>query len=213
MIGMKVASGFLQPAENWQQSRSAPWMRVPCRERVLNQVLIHSQECAMLPIRTILHPTDFSAHSDYAFRLACALARDYGAGLIVLHVLERPVFTYAGVMTAPPPPPPSAEDRQALQEQLQRIKPRDTAIRVEYLLEEGDPATAIVQVAQERPCDLIMMGSHGRTGLQRLLMGSVAEQVVRKASCPVLTVKTPQHPVPSAEQPTVAAGKEAGATQ
>jgi universal stress protein A len=147
----------------------------------------------MLPIRTILHPTDFSAHSEYAFRLASSLARDYGARLIELHVLERPLFIHGGVMTAPPPPPPPEEQRLAIREQLQRTKPPDPAISIEHLLEEGDPATGILQVAQERSCDLIVMGSHRRTGLGRLLMGSVAEQVVRKACCPVLTVKLPQH--------------------
>jgi nucleotide-binding universal stress UspA family protein len=159
----------------------------------------------MLAIRTILHPTDFSDYSDNAFRLACSLARDYGARLIVLHVLERPVLIYTGVMTAPPPPPPSPEERQAVQEQLHRIKPQDPAIRVEHLLEEGDPATAILQVAQERQGDLIVIGTHGRTGLGRLLMGSVAEKVVRKAPCPVLTVKTPQPSVSSSKEPDVAA--------
>jgi hypothetical protein len=117
----------------------------------------------------------------------------------VLHVLERPVLTYSGVMTAPPPPPPSREQRQALQKQLHEIKPSDTTIPVEHLLEEGDPTTAILQVAQERRCDLIVMGTHGRTGLGRLLMGSVAEQSVRKAPCPVLTVKLPQPLVPLSE--------------
>jgi nucleotide-binding universal stress UspA family protein len=159
----------------------------------------------MLPIRTVLHPTDFSEHSGYAFRLACSLARDYGARLIVLHVLERPLLVYTGVMTAPPPPPPSAEQRQSAREQLHGIKPPDPAIGVEHLLEEGDPATAILQVAQERPCELIVMGSHGRTGLGRLLMGSVAEQVVRRAPCPVLTVRIPEGQVPPSEAPAPAA--------
>jgi nucleotide-binding universal stress UspA family protein len=145
----------------------------------------------MLPIKTILHPTDFSERSDFAFRLACSLARDYGARLIVLHVLERPLLAYSGVMTAPPPPPPSPEERQSVQERLNRIKPMDPAISIEHVLVDGDPATAILQEAQERQAELIVIGSHGRTGLGRLLMGSVAEQVVRKARCPVLTVKTP----------------------
>lgn len=151
----------------------------------------------MLPIRTILHPTDFSAPSDYAFRLACSLARDHGARLLVLHVFERQALAYPGVMTPPPPPPASAEQRDAALEQLHRIKPRDAAIAVEHLLAEGIPATAILQVAQERHCDLIVMGTHGRTGLSRLLIGSVAEQVVRNATCPVLTIKTPHEPAPS----------------
>jgi nucleotide-binding universal stress UspA family protein len=157
----------------------------------------------MLPIQTVLYPTDFSEHSDYAFQLACSLARDYGACLFVLHVLERPLLAYTGVMTAPPSPPPSAEERQAVQEKLHRIGPADPTIRVEHLLEEGDPAMAILQVAQERQCDLIVLGTHGRGGLGRLLMGSVAEQVVRKASCPVLTARTP---IP---QPSLAAAPTA----
>jgi len=168
----------------------------------------------MSAIRTILHPTDFSQYSDYAFLLACALARDYADRLIVLHVLERPVLTYSGVMTAPPPPPPSPEQRRSVQEQLHRILPSDPTIAVEHLLVEGDPATGILQVAQERQCDLIVMGTHGRTGLGRLLMGSVAEQIVRKASCPVLTLKTPQHLEPSSEETaTAAVGKQAEATK
>ena len=151
----------------------------------------------MLPIRTILHPTDFSDYSAFAFRLACSLARDHNARLLVLHVIDRPVVAYSGVMTAPPPPSPSPEEHQALREQLQQLKPRGQAISTEYLLEEGDPATAIRQIAQERTCDLIVMGTHGRTGIPRLLMGSVAEHVVRNAVCPVLTVKAPPHVTPS----------------
>lgn len=168
----------------------------------------------MLSLRTIMHPTDFSAHSEYAFRLACSLARDYGARLIVLYVLERPLLSYSGVMTAPPPPPPSAEQRQSVQAQLHRMKSPDPAISVEHLLEEGDPATAIVQVAQERQCDLIVMGSQGRTGLRRLLMGSVAEQVVRQAPCPVVTVKTPLPQTrPSGEPASETAGSPAMVTK
>jgi nucleotide-binding universal stress UspA family protein len=164
----------------------------------------------MLPIRTVLHPTDFSQHSNYAFRLACSLARDYGAHLIVLHALERPVFAYSGVMTAPPPPSPWADERKAIEERLHWIQPVHTGISIEHLLVEGDPAAVILQVAKEHDCDLILMGSHGRTGLGRLLMGSVAERVVRKASCPVLTVKTPQQPAPAIEE-SVAEAEGVGA--
>jgi nucleotide-binding universal stress UspA family protein len=146
----------------------------------------------MTPIRTILHPTDFSDSSKQAFHLACSLARDHGGQVIVLYVRERPPTAYtAGVAMAPPPPPPSTDERKALQEQLSQIQAPDHAIRVEHLLLEGDPVTAILAIAQERQCDLIAMSTHGRTGLGRLLMGSVAENVLRQATCPVLTVKTP----------------------
>jgi hypothetical protein len=70
------------------------------------------------------------------------------------------------------------------------------------LLLVGDPASAILRVTQELPADLIVMGTHGRTGLGRLLMGSVAEQVVRKAPCPVVTVKTPLPEKKASEVPT-----------
>jgi nucleotide-binding universal stress UspA family protein len=108
-------------------------------------------------------PRDRAAElSDYALRTACSLARDYDAYLIVLHFLERALLIYTGVMTALPSPPPSAEEREAVQNKLHRTEPTDPTIRVEHLLEEGDPATAILQVAQEGHCDLIDLGTHGR---------------------------------------------------
>jgi nucleotide-binding universal stress UspA family protein len=152
----------------------------------------------MLPIRTILHPTDFSEHSNYAFQFACSLARDYGARLVVVHVATPPVAVYGeGVLIAEP------EDYQdRLRERLQQLVTQEPKVRVEHRLVEGDSPTEIMRVGQEIKCDLIVMGTHGRSGLGRLLMGSVAEYVVRKATCPVLTLKTPQRQTPpSQEQP------------
>jgi nucleotide-binding universal stress UspA family protein len=144
----------------------------------------------MSPIHVILHPTDFSDRSGHAFRLACALARDYGARLIVLHVAEPPPFVYGeGVL-----PPDSESLLQVVHEaraQLNRLSTPDANVRAERQLETGEPASEILRVARDVPADLIVMGTHGRTGLARLLMGSVAEQVVRKSTCPVLTVTTP----------------------
>ena len=141
----------------------------------------------MLPIRTILHPTDFSPQSGYAFQLACALARDYVAHLIVLTV-QPPEIVYGEGFVLPPDP---EVVRKGLQEQLDRLQPPDPAIRVERILEEGDPVQEILHTARETHADIIVMGTHGRTGVGRLLMGSVAEAVLRKAPCPVLTVKAP----------------------
>jgi nucleotide-binding universal stress UspA family protein len=143
----------------------------------------------MLPIKTILHPTDFSDRSAYAFQFACALARDYGARLVVAHVNVPEVVVY-GEMLAPVPAVPVV-DRQALLARLAKLQPSDPAVRVEHVLREGDPAREILDLARELACDLIVLGTHGRTGFHRLLMGSVAEEVSRKAPCPVLTVKTP----------------------
>jgi nucleotide-binding universal stress UspA family protein len=86
-------------------------------------------------------------------------------------------------------------------------------VTVEHHLKEGDPATEILRLAEERKVDVIVMGTHGRTGLGRLLMGSVAEQIVRKAPCPVLTVRLPQRQAPPSEAAvpaTAGSGKESG---
>jgi nucleotide-binding universal stress UspA family protein len=156
----------------------------------------------MLAIRTILHPTDFSKHSQYALGLACALARDYGARLVVLHVVTAPTVIYGeGVV-----PPDMDELRAEAQEQLDGIPLPRADIRAERRLEEGDAVETTLRVAQEVRADLIAMGTHGRTGILRLLMGSVAEQVLRKATCPVLTVRTPfPETVPEAQPATAAA--------
>jgi nucleotide-binding universal stress UspA family protein len=102
------------------------------------------------------------------------------------------VVDYPPVVTGEGMVPPNPEViRSAAQEQLDRLAaPRDD-VRAEHRLAEGDAAAEIVRVADEIKADLVVMGTHGRTGLGRLLMGSVAEQVVRKAPCPVLTLTTP----------------------
>lgn len=141
----------------------------------------------MLSLHTILHPTDFSERSEFAFRLACALARDHGAHLVVMHVAHVPVAIYAEGAVPPKP----EEYQEELLEKLQQLQPADEEIEVTHRLEEGNPANEILRMAELTQADLIVMGTHGRRGLARLLMGSVAEQVVRQASCPVLTVKMP----------------------
>lgn len=151
----------------------------------------------MLPLRTILIPTDFSEGSDYALRLACSLARHFDARLVVLHVVPPPIVGYGeGVI---PPNPQSF--RETAQSQLSRLELPDPRVRVERWLEDGEPATEIRRVANEIDADVIIMGTHGRTGLGRLLMGSVAEEVMRKAPCPVLTAKTPATVSPSKRLP------------
>jgi len=155
----------------------------------------------MLPIHTILHPTDFSDRSACAFRVACALARDYNAHLVVLHVDQLPLALYGDAIA--PPRPDDYQDR--LREQLFNL--RAPGVSAEHRLNEGSPVTEILGVAEEVNADLIVMGTHGRTGLSRLLMGSVAESVLRQAPCPVLTVRSPvpeRVPVPSAAEGTEA---------
>lgn len=148
----------------------------------------------MLPVRMILFPTDFSKQARPAFRAARAIARDYAARLIVLyvepmaHVVESLVsYTEANALYTPP------EDyrprREALKERLVTLYD-SPELSTEYRVEEGDAAEEVLRVAEEAKVDLIVIGTHGRTGLGRLLMGSVAEAVLRGSFCPVLSVRS-----------------------
>jgi nucleotide-binding universal stress UspA family protein len=141
----------------------------------------------VLTIRRILYPTDFSNMSGPAFELASALARDYAADLLVLHVLAPSlVVAPNGVAITGP-----SEETDRARDQLEAIRPADPRVSVGHRLAEGHPVEEIVKAAREAQADLIVMGTHGHTGVSRLLMGSVAEGVMRKAPCPVLTVKAP----------------------
>lgn len=137
--------------------------------------------------KKILFPTDFSTCSDAGLSHATALAKESGAQLIILHVEEPPPAYGAGEMYYGVPDP----DNPTLRRMLADVKPTDPSVPFEHRLVIGDPAAEIVAVAEEVKADLIVLGTHGRTGLKRLLMGSVAEAVVRKATCPVITFKEP----------------------
>jgi universal stress protein A len=140
--------------------------------------------------KKILFPTDFSHASDAGLPQAASLARDMGATLVILHV-EEPPLAYGGGELYYGIPEPNTE---ALNQMLAKVKPADPNVPYVHRMVTGDPATEIVRVAQEEGVDLIVLGTHGRTGLTRLLMGSVAENVVRRAPCPVLTYRDPgQH--------------------
>lgn len=142
----------------------------------------------MPAIQIILHPTDFSDHSRYAFQTACSLARDYNARLILLYVAAPCVAP----LSAEPPPDPlqPAESQDVLKGGFPWPQPADPKIVVEHRVAEGDAQSEILSLATALKCDLIVMGTHGRTGLGRLLTGSVAEDVLRKAACPVLLVRS-----------------------
>lgn len=140
----------------------------------------------MLPLGTVLYPTDFSENSEFAFRVACALARDYKARLVLLHVIPPPMVIYAGG----PVPAETWPNVEEVTEKLRQLEGRSHHVRVESQVMEGDPVDMIVRAAEETGSDVIVMGTLGRTGLGRLLLGSVAESVIRKAPCPVLSAKS-----------------------
>jgi universal stress protein A len=148
----------------------------------------------MLSVQTILYPTDFSSCSDTAFPVACSLARDNGARLVVLHVTPTS-SVYGGTFPGVPTNPEMFE--HALEERLRQIQPpalepneNGASIRIEHVLKTGHALEEIVRTADETGSELIVMGTHGRTGLGRALMGSVAEAVLRTAHCPVLIVRS-----------------------
>jgi len=137
----------------------------------------------MFSIHTILHPTDFSAPSEPALRLAGTLASDYGAHLVILHVIRTPLALSDGVIF-----PELDDGHDELRDKLDRLEIPEDNVGVIRRLEEGNPAAEILQAARLCRADLIVMGSHGRRGWGRLLLGSVTDEVVRQATCPVLTV-------------------------
>ena len=156
-----------------------------------------SQNQTALPrLRQILLPTDFSGCANYALPYAAAVARATGARIICVHVVETvvPTVGYTGLTE----PMPIADISEQLEDSAERELPRLTdceelnGVEVEEVIVHGDAAAEIVSLAEEREADLIVIASHGRTGLGRMIFGSTAEAVVRHASCPVLVVKPPQ---------------------
>lgn len=141
-----------------------------------------------MQIKTIVFPTDFSTCSDAGLDYATALARDTGATLLIVHVEEHPVAYGVGEMYYGAFEP----DRKVLQTMLDKVIPTDATVQYEHHLLEGEPADAITTFAKERGADLIVLSTHGRTGVMRLLMGSVAEQIIREATCPVMTLREPK---------------------
>lgn len=149
----------------------------------------------MFEAKTILHPTDLSEASDSAYQTACDLARDKQAHLIALHIAPKGVVSYVDKVSERP----VDETNEKLWEAIRRPREEEAGVKVTHQLEEGDPVAQILRVAREAACDLIVMGTHGRAGLTRWFSGSVAEEVIRKAPCPVLIVKTPNGEVQHAQ--------------
>lgn len=150
--------------------------------------------------QTILHPTDFLENSEAAFAFASELAPLLDAKLLIVHVVP-PIASQlavggvaAGYPAVGATPAATSSAMMAigdeLQERLRQLTPDNENVEFERMLVEGDPAQEIVDLAKVRNVSQIIMGSHGRTGLTRVLVGSVAEAVLRHAPCPVTVVKS-----------------------
>jgi nucleotide-binding universal stress UspA family protein len=150
----------------------------------------------MITLKRILVPTDFGEAAEVALAYGRELARTFGAKLDVLHVTEN-VFSRIGIEGYVAPFPDMQKDiEEAARTQVARLlsdEDRATLGAKGVVCTSNSPALEIVSYAQEAKVDLIVMGTHGRGPMAHLLMGSVAERVVRTAPCPVLTVRHPEH--------------------
>lgn len=148
----------------------------------------------MLPFRQILIAADYSENSREAFHVACSLARPNSTRMVILHALA-PKFNAEDTVYSTQQTvrfkhiEPDICDYEHDREKLRIGYTPDRPLEVAYRTREGMPADAILQEAAETGSDLIVMGTHGRTGLQRLITGSVAEEVLRRAQSPVLAVR------------------------
>ncbi|WP_165233428.1 universal stress protein [Aquisphaera insulae] len=146
----------------------------------------------MIEIQRILAPTDFSEHSQHALEYACSMAEKFGAELHLLHVLTEIVPAGPDPLLMPVMPPSFYEESEArAKESLGSLlrpewgKPAAFRAAVSW----GSPVESIVEYAAEHEIRLVVIATHGRTGLSHVLLGSVAERIVREAPCPVLTIR------------------------
>ncbi len=147
----------------------------------------------MIEITRILAPVDFSPASDHAFAYAIELAAKLNAEVHAVHVYQLPVYTFTeGAVTAGPEVVTKIVD--ASNEAIKKLidKHQRSGVTMHGHVLEGMPHEAILELAQTKGVQLIVMGTHGRNGLTRFLLGSVAERVVRTSSVPVLSIRSPE---------------------
>src|SRR4051812_5123712 len=153
----------------------------------------------MIHVRRILYPTDFSTYSNQAYFHAVGLAETYGASLTVVYVYKPGSAEAAGGdrrdLRGPPAQGGAGDPGNPGEHRLVAGGPAAAGnpdIPVYHVLLDGDPAAEIARYAADAGIDVIVIGTHGRTGVDRLVMGSVAEKVMREAPCSVLVVKLPK---------------------
>lgn len=144
-----------------------------------------------MPFHKILVPIDFSDHSEEALRWALFLAAPQSASVLLFHLIPKPPEALLTRVIGEEKRI-EAELRADAERRLQELAKGQTVSIEAMVFWGGDPASEICVLAERQGVDLIVMGTHGRTGLQHLLIGSVAERTIRHAPCAVLTVRTPQ---------------------
>ncbi len=148
----------------------------------------------MIKLQKILCPIDFSENSLEALRYAAHTALKENATVYMIHIVDSRVYDYGGPIYEPIMPDMKPVIDQASKDQLRdkllEKVPKEIKGRVETVVSFGVPFVEIIKAARDFDIDLIIMGTHGRSGISHMLIGSVAEKVVRKAPCPVLTVRS-----------------------
>jgi nucleotide-binding universal stress UspA family protein len=150
----------------------------------------------MIDLHRILVPTDFSKYSQSALTYAAAFAEKFGAELTLLHVVQDLALFIPDMVTVSPPLAPSVDQlTEAARTAFDRLIKENHLehLTIQREVRQGTPFYEIIRCAKEKDIDLIVMGTHGHSGLAHVLLGSVTEKVVRKAPCPVLTVRHPEH--------------------
>ena len=142
--------------------------------------------------KTLLVPTDFSEPAEHALDYAVELAGKLGAKIHLLNVIGIPALGLAdlGVAVSAATIESTIQIHQA---EIEQLAARHAGADVETMLRTGDARDVIAEVAKQIGADLIVMGTHGRRGVRRALIGSIAEGVLRIAPCPVLTIREPRH--------------------
>ena len=149
----------------------------------------------MIKLKKVLVPTDFSDSARNALRYGVSFAREYGAELVLLHVVENLTVGYASDLF----PVPMAEVFQEIsgyaKTELAKLagEAKERDVRVTELVAQGKPSAEIIRYAAENAVDMIVLGTHGKGMLDQALFGSTTERVVRRAPCPVLTVRMAGH--------------------
>ncbi len=149
----------------------------------------------MIKLKKVLVPTDFSDGARQALRYGMSFAKEYGAELWLLHVVENLTVGYASDLF----PVPMAEVFQEIsgyaKSELAKLseEARGRGLSVQQEVVQGKPSAEIIRFASEHEIDVIVLGTHGKGMLDQALFGSTTERVVRRAPCPVLTVRQPEH--------------------
>jgi nucleotide-binding universal stress UspA family protein len=149
----------------------------------------------MIKMKKILFPTDFSEESQEARKYALSFARDFKAHLYALHVVNEKIFTEG--LNLPRVMSVDDLEKELLEEGRKRLRTLYPAeelkdLEWEVAIRKGKPFLEIIRFAEENDIDLIIIGTHGRSGFEHIIFGSTAEKVVRKAPCPVLSVRPSQ---------------------